>query len=943
MNLPYLNAPSQSVDMLTQFGGLNKNLIASENEFSDMKNMTASQFPMAATRGKRGKIRINGRDDPVDGAIAIHSKDRLLMSYTQKGRSDYEFAENVVIDPVDGIRQSDGTWTTRVDINTPTEGVNLLKGLQKNSQYDEFSYLYCFGESNKCVPLDYFSDDETNPSCIYVKFPHLAIPYTHYVYRKLGTVKSVSKEYDPNDESVVLNTYYEIQSAIPSADIPSNLRDYWGFRFGESKEFKNTEFVDFYYSNNIYVIKYDGEEITSKVGDSVYFRYGEGFWISPNAAKDDSDLYQTAYIKAKGHEEAMRLKGKTLDVFGKPVEVTAVYDKGNNNYELKLKRHERVHKEEFDENDPYDKQQIIIPEGFTTIEDRLWLAEINPETGKMVSTNLCVAAEGKRNVCEMGAYLVFFPEKIMVNTNERGLNGEFTQVEKLEKTNTLICNNPDGSATPESSFRYKMVDVNGYAANPDNKETFEAKSATAPDPSLEEEEAAAQAEDVTEEEIAAEIENNEQDGFVWIDTTHNPPEIKKWSKQTNSWAQFAPYVELSHPSIAKDWEVGDAFEFVEFDGEKNPIKEFVTPKENQKYFVISAVGEDDKGIPYIRFPCAMNTSRHKVETENGTRLTLRRAVPDMDYLIESENRLWGCKYGVVNGKMINEIFASKQGDPKNWHFFANTALDSYYASLGSDGEFTGAITYNANPLFFREDTMHRVFGNYPANYSVKTYSCHGVEKGSANSLVIMNEVLYYNSPMGLMAYGGAAPVKISESMGADKLRNVYSGAQNHSLYVSADVNGKRKLYVFNDYYKLWHIEDDLNIKSLAVYNNETYALTEDGYLYSLNGVYGEPEADFDWLIETANIGFMSPFNKYIFKINARLLMGLGSNASVSIQYDSSGDWEHVSMIAPKGKTGSVSIPIKPHRCDHFALRFSGKGDCKLMSLTKYTEEGSDIV
>jgi hypothetical protein len=88
---------------------------------------------------------------------------------------------------------------------------------------------------------------------------------------------------------------------------------------------------------------------------------------------------------------------------------------------------------------------------------------------------------------------------------------------------------------------------------------------------------------------------------------------------------------------------------------------------------------------------------------------------------------------------------------------------------------------------------------------------------------------------------------------------------------------------------------------------------------------------------------MSPFNKIIFKLNARLLMSLNSNASVSIQYDSSGDWEHVAMIAPKGKTGSVSIPIKPHRCDHFALRFSGKGDCRLMSLTKYTEEGSDIV
>ena len=37
-------------------------------------------------------------------------------------------------------------------------------------------------------------------------------------------------------------------------------------------------------------------------------------------------------------------------------------------------------------------------------------------------------------------------------------------------------------------------------------------------------------------------------------------------------------------------------------------------------------------------------------------------MPNMDFVIESENRLWGCRYGIANnGEVVNEIFA-KMGD-----------------------------------------------------------------------------------------------------------------------------------------------------------------------------------------------------------------------------------------------------------------------------------------
>lgn len=869
MKLPYLDAPEQSVDMITQFGGLNRKLTASGNEFSNMKNMTALQFPMAATRENRGKILINGRTEPIEGAIGIHSKDKLLVTYTQKGESGISFAEGLAAADVDGILQNDGQWTSAIMCGDYYICDNLTYGMKRNSLHEEYKYIYYCEDEKPAIPFEFHSKSNNT---VYVKWPHESFDATFFLYRKLGTVKSITTTSDA--------TVIEIDSAAASDSEFFNIFRA-GIRIGTSRDYsENKGEISIIQGGSVTVWIYS-EIQDIAVGDPVY---GRGFFIDSEpslAAKNDSDLYSTAILTSPSAEDAIRLSNQTIDCNGNKISVVSI-TADHDVYTAKIAR-------------PHGE----IPAGWKVLEDRLYLAELNPETGDMIATNICAAASGKRHIVEMGAYIVFFPEKVMVNTAERSLSGEFTSVESLEFSNTMYG---------DKSYKYRLCDVNGNFYNAGSMNN------TAP--------------------------QNLEDGYAWLDSTSSPPSLKVWSAQTNSWATIQPYVQFYAEDISDVWQKGDA---VEMCFGENGGGEYISPKEGQKYFVISETGTMDDGRRFIRIPVAPITTS-EVYGKPGDKITFRRTVPDMDFVVESENRLWGCKYGVVNGEMINEIFACKLGDPKNWHYFANTALDSYYASLGADGEFTGAVTYNGNPFFFREDCLHRVYGNYPANYSVKTYACHGVEKGSENSLIIMNDVLFYNSPSGVMAYAGSAPVKISDSLGEDKLFDAVSGVFNNSLYLSAKSRrtDERKLYVFNDYYKLWHVEDSLNVKSLATYDNEIFALTTDGYIHSLSGVYGEKEKSFDWSFETACIGFSSPFRKFVFKITARLLMSLQTSASISIQYDSSGVWEHVAMIAPQGKTGSVSIPVKPHRCDHFALRFAGKGACKLLSLTKYTEEGSDI-
>ena len=90
--------------------------------------------------------------------------------------------------------------------------------------------------------------------------------------------------------------------------------------------------------------------------------------------------------------------------------------------------------------------------------------------------------------------------------------------------------------------------------------------------------------------------------------------------------------------------------------------------------------------------CTVNTANNKIvviKKVNGKTLTfeentftagketaaitLARNVPDMDFICEYNNRIWGCK--------DSTIWASKQGDPFNWEVYSGVSTDSYYVDV----------------------------------------------------------------------------------------------------------------------------------------------------------------------------------------------------------------------------------------------------------------------
>ena len=216
--------------------------------------------------------------------------------------------------------------------------------------------------------------------------------------------------------------------------------------------------------------------------------------------------------------------------------------------------------------------------------------------------------------------------------------------------------------------------------------------------------------------VSADQPEEPENQDLWIDTSSTPHTLKQWSASSESWVSIATtYVKISSAGIGKAFNVYDG---VTISGVEN----------EQLSDLNSTMIIWDKGDDYIVVTGILDTV-----TSQEKPITIKREMPNMDFIIESENRLWGCRYGVAkNGQVVNEIYASKLGDFKNWNVFNQPSIstDSYVASVGSDGQFTGAITHLGHPLFFKENCMHKVYGNYPANFQITTTTCRGVQKGS---------------------------------------------------------------------------------------------------------------------------------------------------------------------------------------------------------------------
>lgn len=337
-----------------------------------------------------------------------------------------------------------------------------------------------------------------------------------------------------------------------------------------------------------------------------------------------------------------------------------------------------------------------------------------------------------------------------------------------------------------------------------------------------------------------------------------------------------------------------------------------------------------------------------------------RRMPDMDYLVDAQNRLWGCKYGVVDGELVNEIYASALGDFKNWRLYDGTSMASWAASVGTDGPWTGAIAYQGRPLFFKERYVHKVYPSAYGGHQIVDVKIRGVQPGCSLSPVQIDGTVYYMSRDGVCAYDGSYPRIISDPILDTLCTAAAFGGSKQKLYCyicEADEADHTKqfssLYVYDIKRGVWSKETFVGGAAsnteveFAEHGESFFACVKNGAeattkLWDLHGYEGTQETSVAWLAESGLIGYADAEQKYMSRLDLRLILPAGSTMGVQIEYDSSRTWETQAQLSGGG-TGSVMIPVRPRRCDHFRIRLAGLGDMQLYSLQKTYQRGSDAV
>ena len=425
--------------------------------------------------------------------------------------------------------------------------------------------------------------------------------------------------------------------------------------------------------------------------------------------------------------------------------------------------------------------------------------------------------------------------------------------------------------------------------------------------------------------VAQETEPSDpQNMDLWIDTSSTPNALKQYSYTGSMWVSIATtYIKISATGLGKPFHVGDGVTISgvsAVDGLNNTMTLWDC---GDNYIVVTGILE-------------------RVTTQE-TAITVARRMPNMDFVVESGNRLWGCRYGTdVNGNMVNEIYASKLGDFKNWNCFMGISTDSYVVTVGTDGQFTGAITHLGSPLFFKETCMHKVYGN-SLPFGVQDTACRGVQRGCGGSLAIVNEVLYYKSRSAVCAYDGSLPVEMSAALGDVVYSDAVAGAIGNKYYISMkDSGGLYHMFVYDTARGMWHREDNTQATSFCSCRGDLYFI--DAADNKIKTALGTGERDGEpvrWMVETGVIGTDSPDKKYISRLDVRMMISLGTTVDFYIQYDSEEEWEM--LFSMEGHTlRSFTIPIRPHRCDHFRLRMEGDGAAKVYSICKNIEQGSEV-
>jgi hypothetical protein len=219
-----------------------------------------------------------------------------------------------------------------------------------------------------------------------------------------------------------------------------------------------------------------------------------------------------------------------------------------------------------------------------------------------METGISDLSPGEKQLVSMGAYIVIFPDKVYYNTADGSdfgsLEAEWSYSGRVEYS---LCDS--------SGEEYPDVQYGGAAPE------------------------------------------KPAEGNYWVNSDEGC--LCRWSETEAMWIGIdTVYMKLSFTSEGQLPAQFSQYDGVEIEGARYPGL-----NGSKIIYAIGGTAADDSGGGESDWIVLMNEPSPGCTDEN-VNITIKRKVPDMDYVCECRNRLWGCFYGNDGRKNLNELYAS---------------------------------------------------------------------------------------------------------------------------------------------------------------------------------------------------------------------------------------------------------------------------------------------
>ena len=339
------------------------------------------------------------------------------------------------------------------------------------------------------------------------------------------------------------------------------------------------------------------------------------------------------------------------------------------------------------------------------------------------------------------------------------------------------------------------------------------------------------------------------------------------------------------------------------------------------WVVADTVFEDRADILTIKATESLEDFEYDSTYGRIVSITFASTDPHYYDVVAWKKRLWGYDnnvfYGTTADIFNDDGMVDWIGEEEDY----NTYIEPISQPLWQGGKITGIAALMGGLVYFKDDCITVVTGNYPAVMSSDTISCMGLPPENRDSVSVANESVYYLSEDGVYRFGGGIPKNLSRDAKINGTNAVGASDGNKYWISLQESSGDYALYVYDINYGVWHKEDNTQAVSFTVLGAEMHMATKDE-IYNINA----PQEDVEWSFELWYDEDTPRKKKY------KELIARGNVGECEVFIKENDEWKFICSASE-----TLNVKFLPVEREEISILIRGKGICEIKSIDRVFE------